>query len=325
MFEVRIHSHLAIRSLECPALNLWYLCRGKDEEGSGWAIITKADLDSFGKCRTTTWRWLNNRDLFIRYSLDRSSGTYKVYYRSVITVCNHFEVNLGAVGFTDTITDLAAQAANIEAIKLQQNSLWLANKDLRELSTYFSQEFDLSKQQVRQFIERNKIVKPDKYFTTNGIPLSDISAGSQVKSGRIDDFFYYNKRQVALLWDKTITYGASLTTIASNLQISYATAQRLLVTAPRLQIAYSISWDQYWLYKQEQQEGIDKSPFVSVKKGKPFQMGTYRYYSLYKLCSQKRLRNKINFNSKSDSISYNFPIASRPINLSQFSLPLESK
>lgn len=275
--ELRIHAKLAIKVLDNPALNLWYTCRGLDSNGSGRVVLTRADIAKLNRNRTTLWRWLNDDNLFIRYRYDRQSKEYVVYYRSLTAVCKNLGVrSLGGIGWSDTAEGLAEQAAYIEAIKIQQQSAWLAKKS--------GEGFD--------------VIDATEYFTNEGEPLSDISTGSRAaRRGRIKEFFDFNNRKIALLTRTPAMYGASLNGIAKSLDLCRMTVGKLLKTSKRLQLAQHVKWQYFWRAKFEQEEnlGIElETGFFFARNKQPLKFLPYRYYPMFELCSQKQLRHKVN-------------------------------
>lgn len=275
--ELRIHAKLAIKVLRVPALELWYACRGLDPEGSGRVVMTKDQIEEMSNSRFSTWRWLNNKDLFQRYRYDRSLKAYVIYYKSLLKVCRNLGVkSLGGIGWSDTSKDLAQQAAYIEAIKIQQQSAWLAKQN--------GEGFD--------------VIKPETYFNDQGEPLFDISTGSRAaRRGRIKEFFDFNNRRLALLTKTPAQYGASLAGIAKSLDICRVTAGSLLTSAKRIQLAQYVKWEYFWRAKFEQEENMGvalENGFFFTRKKRPLKLLPYRYYPMYSLCSQKRLRTKLN-------------------------------
>lgn len=275
--EVRIHAKLAIKVLEVPALNLWYYCRGLDTNGSGRVVLTRKDLDSFNRSRMAMYRWLNDKRLFRSYRYNYSNKSYVIYLSSLFTVAEELHVkSLGGIGWSDTVNDLAGQAALIEAIKLQQQSAWLAER----CKTGF------------------KTIKPEEYFDSEGNPLSHISRGSRAaRRCKIKDFFEFNGRRIALLTKTPTTYGASISGISKSLNICRSTAGALLSSASRIQLAQHVNWNYFWRAKFEQQEAMGaecESGFFFCQDKLPLKLLPYRYYPAYQLTSQKRLRGKLN-------------------------------
>ena len=275
--ELRIHAKLAIKSLEVPALNLWYYCRGLDANGSGRVVLGKSDLANMQRSRMTIWRWLNDVNLFRCYRYEPKTKTYIVYLNSLFKVAKTLDVkSLGGIGWSDTADRLAEQAALIEAIKIQQQSAWLAEK----CETGY------------------KTIKPEEYFDSEGNPLSHISRGSRAaRRCKIKDFIEFNGRRIALLTKTPTTYGASLSGIAKSLDVCRTTIGKLLSTASRMQLAQNVSWNYFWRAKFEQQEAMGQeaeSGFFFCANKLPLKLLPYRYYPVYQLCSQKKLRGKLN-------------------------------
>lgn len=275
--ELKVHAHLAIKVLEEPTIALWYYCRGLDANGSGKAYLTRQTIQTeFGISRSTVWRWLNNKKLFRHYRYDSQTQTYVVYMQSLVNVCMALKVkSLGGIGETDTVKDLAAQAALIEAQKLQAQSLWLAKRSGEGWST----------------------VQPEDYFDSEGNPLFDISASSKI--GRHIKFKAVSKfgnRQIMLLKKTIQTYGASQKGVADRLDVSVSTVHKLLDSASKFQPAVQVSWRYFFRARFEAEENLG-SPLETgffIKDGGPLKLLPYRYYPLYVLRSCKRLRHRLN-------------------------------
>lgn len=276
--ELNIHSHLAIQVLKRPSLSLWYLCRAADyKDGSGKVIVTRQQIEE--ECnvtsRTTLWRFLNDKDLIRHYYYSRELNAYVVYYRGLVEVCKRLGVeSLGGIGQSDTVKNLAVQAANIEAIKRQRMSQYMA----------------------KQSSEGWSMIEPEQYFDTEGTPLSSLSKGS--KTARACKFRDYTKvygRNIMIIKSSCQTYGASQQGIADSLDISINTLRSLLKDVPKIQVAQYVSQDYYGraLFESAQRGGspIEKG-FVVTQKG-VIKMLPYRYYPLYALSSQKDLRSKV--------------------------------
>jgi hypothetical protein len=175
------------------------------------------------------------------------------------------------------------QAAHIEAIKIQQQSMYLA-----ELSD-----------------PNALIIKPELYFDSEGNPLSDIFPGSRAaRKNKIKGYFEFNGQKVALLSSTPATYGASINGVAKSLNISWSCAQGLLSNVKeKLQVAQRVSW-KYWhraVFEASENFGSPlESGFFAPKQIKlpdgercgrlPLKMLPYRYYPAYVLCSQRHLR-----------------------------------
>lgn len=274
--ELNIHAHLAIKVLDEPAIALWYLCRGLDPEGSGKAKVTRQQLaEQFGKSRTTIWRWLNNRKFFRHYYYDVKEGCYVVYLCSIVKVCLALNVvSLGGIGQSDTVDDLAEQAALIEAQKVQGQSYYLAKTSG----------------------EGWLMVKPEEYFDPEGKPLCNISLCSKTaRQLRIKDFSTLNKRPIMVLRRIVQTYGASQYGIAKRLGISVNTVRKLLAPASKIQPALHVSWKYLYRARFEAEENLG-SPLETgflIRKGIPLKLLPYRYYPLYALRSCKGLRRAV--------------------------------
>ena len=274
---LNIHAHLAIKVLELPELALWYYCRGLDTQGSGKLSITrKAIEEGFNITRTTMWRWLNNKALFRHYKYDPKTGAYTIYLTGLVNVCVALNVkNLGGIGESDTVQDLAAQAALIEAQKLQAQSAYLAKLNDSDWT----------------------LVKPEAYFDGLGEPLLDISTGSKTaRKIKLKEVREFNNRPLMILRNTALTYGASQKGIASRLDISVGTVSKLLRSAQKFQPAVRVSWKYYFRAVFEASENFGnplESGFFPSKEG-PLKLLPYRYYPLYALRSQKKLRGKLN-------------------------------
>lgn len=280
--ELRLHAQLAIKVLQVPALQLWYYCRGLDLVGSGRVVLPSAALRTFHKDRTTTWRWLNNSVLFRKYSFNRAAGTYTVYMRSLPKVCKALGVTaLGGIGWTDTVTDLPAQAALLQAQHRQSQAAWLAE---------------------RTKLPGMRVCKPELYFDYLGQPLSEISPGSRAsRATGIRSYFQFAGRTIAMVSRRTAMYGASVKGIASSLGIAYATAVKLLKGTTRIQLAQTISWKYFFKARFEQSENLGvalESGFFTKQNTLPVKLLPYRYYPLFTTTNQRKLRQRVNAASK---------------------------
>ena len=259
-----------------PELALWYYCRGLDPQGSGKLIITRKEVETeFNISRVTFWRWLNNKTLFRHYKYNPKTGAYTIYLSGLINVCIALGVDsLGGIGESDTVKDLAAQAALIEAQKLQAQSAYLAKLNDPDWA----------------------LVKPEAYFDNLGVPLLDISTGSKTaRKIKFKEVREFDNRPLMILRSSVLTYGASQKGIASRLDISVGTVSKLLRSAQKVQPAVRVSWKYYFRAIFEASENFGnplESGFFPSKEG-PLKLLPYRYYPLYHLCSQKKLRGKL--------------------------------
>lgn len=262
-----IHSSIAIKSLDVPAIKVWYECRFADPNGNGWAYIEAH------KSRTTMWRYLNDKRLFRSYK--KEGNLYKVYYQSTYNVCINLNIsNLGAISETDTTHDLAEQAALIQAIKLQQQSMWLCK-----------QEYKVN-------------LKPQNFFNKEGVP-SDNGYGGKDFYGVNPKLIPFQKRRILFLEVESF-YGASQDGIAKRLGICRQTAAKLLENSSKIQLALKSSWYHYYKAKFEASENFGVPPekgFIfkskSLVSGVVSKISTYVYYPLFSLCNQKHRRRQL--------------------------------
>lgn len=276
--EVNIHSHLAIKVLERPSIALWYLCRMLDWEcGSGKAIVTRQQIqEQCGSAsRTTIWRWLNDRDLIRHYYYSHKLNAYVVYYRGLVEVCLRLGVStLGGIGQSDTVQSLACQAVNIEAIKRQGMSVYMAKHSESGWT----------------------VVNPELYFDAEGTPLSSLSQGSKTaRACKFRDYTTVKGRPVMIVKSTCATYGASQQGIADALNISVSTVRDYSVDAPKIQVAQYVRQDYYRraLFEAEENGGKPiESGFVVTQQG-VVKLLPYRYYPLYSLSRQRHLRSKL--------------------------------
>lgn len=276
--EVNIHAHLAIKVLERPSMALWYLCRMVDYEyGSGKAIVTRKQIEE--QCgnasRSTTWRWLNDKDLIRHYFYSHKLNAYVVYYRGLVEVCRRLGVySLGGIGQSDTVQSLACQAVNIEAIKRQNMSAYMAKHSESGWT----------------------VVKPEVYFDTEGNPLSSLTLGSKTaRACKFRDYTTVKGRTVMIVKSTCATYGASQKGIAEALGVSVSTVQDHSVNAPKLQVAQFVRQAYYnrALFECEENGGSPiETGFVVTQQG-VIKLLPYRYYPLFTLVRQRHLRNKL--------------------------------
>lgn len=178
ILEVTIHSALAIKALEVPALKLWYYLRALDKRGSGRIEVKLDDIKNrFNISKATTYRYLNNKDLFRTYI--NNKGVLTIYLVSLPKVCKALDVyHLGSIGYGDANDCLVEQAVGIQAQSLQQQSFYLANKANRITSTetnnpkFYKKELKL-KPSYNPSAARHPIVNPiNCFFDTNGNAIS---------------------------------------------------------------------------------------------------------------------------------------------------------
>lgn len=185
ILEVTIHSALAIKALEVPALRLWYYLRAMDNRGSGRIDIVIDDIKSrFNISKATLYRYLNNKHLFRNYI--NNKGLLTIYLVSLPKVCKALDVyQLGSIGYGNANDCLIEQAVGIQAQSLQQQSFYLANRANRVTSTeinnpkFYKKELKL-KPSYNPSAARHPIVNPiNCFFDANGnvIPPSVISPG----------------------------------------------------------------------------------------------------------------------------------------------------
>lgn len=275
--EFFLHAAIGIKSLEIPELSLWYLCRGLDPEGSGWADVKKDDLAQFGKHRCTLWRWLNNNTLFRSYT--KIEGGYRVFYRSLVRVCSALGVSqLGGIAHTDEVSNLAKQAALIQAQRLQDQSRWLAihgrgaehTKDMPQAFDFFDND------------GTNKSWHIGSRGTVGGIVgKSILFAGRPVVKLEAESFF-----------------GGSQNGIAKRLGVCRQTVGKLLRESAKVRIVLDSSWWHWHRARFEQSENLGQpteTGFMWLRKGErnyyPKKLNPYIYYPLFELKSQKTLRN----------------------------------
>jgi hypothetical protein len=131
-FTVRVHSEIG----RFPWAKLWYLLRGLDFFGKGWADLPLAICTNLLKVnQATIYRWLKDGR---RYGAFRTyqvrNGHLKIYLGSLFKVSWHLNIkNWGDVGVCylwEIKTKLRALVTGISTQALQQRSRYAANHNL---------------------------------------------------------------------------------------------------------------------------------------------------------------------------------------------------
>lgn len=141
---VRIHSRVADggavaltkkfeNGVGQSAVNLWYLVRGWDRNGCGWAEFTLQEAaTALNKSIPTIKRYLKQgQKLGFFYNPSKHGNNIRLYYRSLFKVCEEFELdNWGAVTeiSIDELPQLKLIATEIETQRLQDSSRYQATR-----------------------------------------------------------------------------------------------------------------------------------------------------------------------------------------------------
>ncbi len=131
-FTVRVHSEIG----RFPWARLWYLLRGLDFFGKGWASLPLAMCaELLGVSQKTIYRWLKDgrkQGAFRHYQV--RDGHLKIYLGGLFKVCWHLNLkNWGDVGVChlwEIKTKLRALVTGISTQALQQQSRYAANSNL---------------------------------------------------------------------------------------------------------------------------------------------------------------------------------------------------
>jgi len=304
--EVYIHSHLAIKGLHRPAIKLWYVCRGLDSNGSGRAMMQQSYiLELLDISRPTLYRYLKDQVLFRFYKSRK--GELIIYYNSAKKVSKELDVDLGprAIGIIED--DIVKQAVQIQAISLQQQSFYLANRDnsttaIDYKKCSFNKKGDFAPK-YNKAASRHKIVNPiNCYFDEEGNPKSpsslcqgvldgsfmpfakahELGAAAGVKEMQLNNGYKYLQADYNVL-----PYGGSIKGIAKRLGISIKAVTRRLKDLPKVRIAYKSFWSKYKEHLFDAAENLGKALehgyIINPKTKEVFKWGTYLYYPLYQL------------------------------------------
>ena len=333
ILEVTIHSKLAVKILQVPALNLWYYLRALDCKGSGRIEIdVNKLLGRLGVSRATLYRYLNNEDLFRTYKSRK--GILTIYLVSLPKVCRALDIsNLGAIGYGDANDDIVEQAIGIQAQTLQNQSFYLANQANKVSSTTgFNYPNPRKKDRgvknlklkatYNPLAAKYPIVNPvDCFFDEDGKAISPSAISPGVNDGAYipiasahklktpagvrEAVIHYkdNQGQDKPYWyleasSYVMPWGGSQKGIAKRLDISVATVKRYLANHTKVRLAYKTTWHEYLRHKFEASENfgvpLEEGYIVSQNGKDVFKWGTNIYYPLYSLTSGKYIKAKVN-------------------------------
>lgn len=286
--EVKIHSALADDAK--PGIKLWYILRGVDMRGSGWAQISiNGAAEALRVTRRTIKNYLRDSAYLFRAVIKIDKDTYKVFYNSQLNVAKALgATTYGAMAFATTqelrkikvsateITAQSAQAASHYKAKLEQSNF------------------------AKSLGHKPRVpLKPEDLFSGTGLD-SYVEPSSLLCSGALG----FNDCYKTLFVNQGfIHFGASQRLTAARLNRHPSTIQRRLKHTPKVRLA---KFDQNNVIEQAilyEDYSPEVTRFLKVNStlicnnpealGKTFKLLTNIYYPSYVTTSFKQGRNKL--------------------------------
>lgn len=289
--EYRLHARVGILHGTRPAVRLWYALRALDTEGTGKVTVPVGEIEQqLGKSRLTVRRYLKDTTFFRSHYVE-GGALLTVYLHGLAAVCKALGfTDIGPVGFNEGLGQLQKDAALIGAQSLQQASLYLATRDR-------DREHD-----VLDAVNIKTIDGAASFITwgvTDHVMLDD--AATQCEGTLTINTVAGRPQRVHVLHEGATLYGASLEGIANLLQVCSKTISRALQGVLRIRQAQQISEWEYQALRAEASESltgtVDDCPYPFYSRDRvlgPYRLHTYLYYPLYALCSQRRIKSRVN-------------------------------
>jgi hypothetical protein len=294
--EYRVHSRIGILCGARPAAQLWYACRALDVNGCGHVTIPSGEVErQLGKSRTTVWRYLNDTTFFRAYHY--RDGYLTIYMHGLSATCLNLGLNgIGPVGFNVGLDSIQADAAAIGAQALQQQSKWVATHMPGKGPTASVDATTITDLGNSSFISGGLPSISDGAAPPGAILLDPLCAGTATLHTVNGLPFTVHVLNIA----GTI-YGASLEGIGALLHVCSKTVSRSLRNSLRVRQGQQIPMWKYLGLRFEACETLngrnEDSPYCYYALHKilgPYRLYTYLYYPMYQLCSQKRLKARVN-------------------------------
>lgn len=131
---IRVHSRILDCRQECK--RLWYLLRGLDEDGSGYAAVHIQQVcEEYLGCSQATFYKMLKQGMGIWFrGYTKGAGVVRIWYRATERVCADLGIErLGAVAYTDSecLTRAGAKgtATALDAQLKQRQAYWAAKQD----------------------------------------------------------------------------------------------------------------------------------------------------------------------------------------------------
>lgn len=290
--EYRLHARVGILHGTRPAVRLWYALRALDVAGTGKVTVPVGEIEQ-QLCRSslTVSRYLKDTTFFRSHYVE--GGALTVYLHGLAAVCKALGfTDIGPVGFNEGLDQLQKDAALIGAQSLQQASLYLATRDR-------DREHDVLD------AVNIKPVGGTASFITWGATDTD-TAVLDVTVTQCEGTLTINTvtgrpQTVHMLREGATLYGASLEGIAGLLQVCSKTISRALQGVLRIRQAQQIPEWEYQALRAEASDSltgtVEDCPYPFYSRDRvlgPYRLHTYLYYPLYALCSQRRIKSRVN-------------------------------
>lgn len=286
--SVRVHSNLAIKLGNKS--KFYYLLRAIDEQGTGKITINKKELCSLLDISLRTfYRYLNDEIIIRNYYINKNNN-YVIYLNGVDVMCAALDIYYLGACFDLSLSELNyinKQCVLAQVIKKQRQSYRAAQLNNKEHNKY---KLVIDAEKVFNKIESEKNIGKKSLYIVNGALF-------------YNNVLYMNQ-------DCVKPIGGSQTKVASDLNISLKTVNRLLKNQSKIKQAVG-SKEMYFIanhyeFLDKEEWGNQSGRYFKFSKHNFEDVNTFKSYcSLYKddiqLSSFKYYRKKIK--SKIDYIN----------------------
>lgn len=258
--EIKVHSGLDTAK---PAIKLWYLAKAASDTGIASLSLSKS-ASTLAVSERTILHYLTEGKRF-GYFRDwkRDGDSIIIYYSSIVTICNRHGYKLGYSAYIETtiLPELKQVVAEIVAQALQAASRHAARRAQQRLNR-----------------KNINLPRPEDYFQ----PPSKLSSGV---------LGYYGK-DILLLSQSVVPYGASVNGIANNIGRHPQTIKNRLRGSMKVRLAHRnfLNRSELAILEEEWDEAAGKYfPY----QGHIYKLHTNVYMPRYDLKSCKVLKGRI--------------------------------